>query len=554
MSWRRSPVHRRAPESGSVPVTRDQSHRYEVADVRLEQSFDIRASQRADQRVQEQHATERQYSNDRRSEQHAEQPERRGHQGGEHSREQHHRAEHRRDDRRPRAGGHAAGNSQRGPKAIVIVGGGYAGFYAAWGLEKRLRRGEATITVIDPAPYMTYQPFIPEVAAGSIEARHAIVPLRRHLRRTHVVSGRAISIDHAARRVHVLMPDGVTVKVSYDEVVVTAGAVSRVFPVPGVAQSAIGMKRIEEAVAIRDAIFTAFDEAAVLPHGPERQRRLTVTFIGGGFAGVEGFGEVLSLAHALLRYHHGIRADELRFHLVDASDHLLPEVSPPAREWVRRHFETCGSTVHLSTTVVSAVDGHVVLSSGETFESGLVVWTAGITANPVVARHTDLPVNEKGLVVVRPDLRIGTVENPVDHAWAAGDDAAVPDLPRGSGYYTVPNAQHAVRQGRLLAKNIVAVLRGRRPRPYRHRSLGTIATLGLGRGIFQSGPITIKGFPAWVIHRGYHVLSVPTWERKIRVSIGWFSALFLGRDIASLEAVQRPRAAFQDDADTRRSA
>jgi NADH dehydrogenase len=352
----------------------------------------------------------------------------------------------------------------------------------------------------------------------------------------------------------VRLADGSVIEIGYDEVVVTAGAVTRVLPVPGVAEAAIGMKRIEEAVAIRDAVLTAFDEAAALPPGPARQRRLTVTFIGGGFAGVEGFGEVLSLAHALVGYHPGLSRDELDLHLVDAGEHLLPEVTPRAREWVRRHLERRGASVHLRTTVTSLIDGHVTLSTGETFESELVVWTAGIAANPVVARHTDLPIDDRGLLVVRPDLRAGTDDDPVEHAWAAGDDAAVPDLAAGPGAYTVPNAQHAVRQGKQLAKNLVAALRDRRTRPYRHRSLGIIATLGLGRGIFQSGPITITGLPAWVLHRAYHVLAVPTWERKVRVSIGWLGGLLLGRDIASLATVQRPRAAFRQDAEQRRTA
>jgi NADH:quinone reductase (non-electrogenic) len=439
-------------------------------------------------------------------------------------------------------------------KRIVIVGGGYAGFYTAWRLEKRLRRGEAAVTVVDHTPYMTYQPFLPEVAAGSIEARHAIVPLRRHLRRTRLVNGRATRIDHAEHTVHVRLADGSETAFEYDEVVVTAGAVTRVFPVPGVRDAAIGMKHIEEAVAIRDAVLTAFDEAASLPPGPERQRRLTVTFIGGGFAGVEGFGEVFSLARALVRKHPEITVDELDFHLVDASDRILPEVTRPAGDRVRRHLERRGASVHLATTVTSAVDGRVQLSTGETFDSGLVVWTAGIAANPVVSSHTDLPINERGLVVVRADLRVGTPEQPVEHAWAAGDDAAVPDLSLGVGAYTVPNAQHAVRQGKRLAKNLLAVLRGREPKPYRHRSLGVIATLGLGEGIFQSGPITFTGLPAWLVHRGYHVLAMPTWERKLRVATGWLGALVLGRDIATLQSVQHPRDAFREDADHRRSA
>jgi len=434
-------------------------------------------------------------------------------------------------------------------KRIVIVGGGYAGFYTAWGLEKRLRRGEASITVVDPAPYMTYQPFLPEVAAGSVEARHAIVPLRTTLRSTRILSGHVTDINHAERVVHARLADGTITTIGYDEVVVTAGAVTRVLEVPGVAELAIGFKRIEEAVAVRDAVLTAFDQAASLPSGTERQRRLSVTFIGGGFAGVEGFAEVLSLARALVRFHPGIAFRELDFHLVDASDRILPEVTLAASGRVIRFLERLGATVHLGTTVTSVVDGRVQLSTGETFDCGLVVWTAGIAANPVIARHTDLPLTDRGLVVVRPDLRVGTAQDPVANAWAAGDDAAVPDLIAGPGAYTVPNAQHAVRQGRRLAKNLVAVLRGREPRPYRHRNLGTIATLGLGSGIFQSGPITLTGLPAWLCHRGYHVLAIPTWERKVRVSLGWLGALVLGRDIASLATVQHPRDAFREVAE-----
>jgi NADH dehydrogenase len=404
------------------------------------------------------------------------------------------------------------------------------------------------VTVVDPAPYMTYQPFLPEVAGGSVEARHAVVSLPRHLRRTRLVTGRVTRIQHATRTVTVQLADTTVAKLPYDEIVVTAGAVTRVFPVPGLADRAIGLKRIEEAVAVRDAVLTAFDEAASLPGGPARRRRLTVVFVGGGFAGVEGFAEVLSLARALTRYHRGIARSELDFHLVDAGDHILPEVSPAGRTWVRRFLERQGATVHLRTTVRQVVDGRVELSTGESIDCALLVWTAGVAANPVIARHTDLPVDRRGLVVVRADLRVGTEAQPVPHAWAAGDDAAVPDLGAGPGSYVTPNAQNAVRQGKRLARNLVADLRGRTPAAYQHRSLGTIATLGLGHGIFQTGPITVTGFPAWVVHRGYHVLAVPTWERKIRVSLGWLGGLVLGRDIASLATVQHPRDAFVTDA------
>ncbi|GAA2752939.1 NAD(P)/FAD-dependent oxidoreductase [Amnibacterium kyonggiense] len=428
---------------------------------------------------------------------------------------------------------------------ILIVGGGYAGFYAAWGLERRLRPGEAHVTVVDPRPYMTYQPFLPEVAAGSVEARHAAVSHRRHLRRTRFVTGAVTRIDHAQRRVTVAPEDGPAFPLPYDVVVVTAGAVTRKFPVPGLDEQAIGMKHVEEAVAIRDAILTAFDRASVLPPGPERRRLLTVTFVGGGFSGVEGFGETLSLATALLRSYPEIARDELAFHLVEARGRILPEVSDGPGRWVVRHLERRGGRVHLDTQLRSAVDGHLVLSSGEEFDTGLLVWTAGNAANPVVTSHTDLPLTANGFVRVAATLQVEGDDEVVPGAWAAGDDAAVPDLTASrAGATTVPNAQHAVRQGRRLAANLVAVLRGGAPRPYVHHGLGVVATLGLGHGVFQYGRLVITGPLAWLMHRGYHVLAVPTWERKLRVLLVWASAVVGGRDIVSLAALAEPRRAF----------
>ena len=430
-------------------------------------------------------------------------------------------------------------------RKILIVGGGYAGFYTAWGLEKKLRRGEAEVTLVDPHGYMTYQPFLPEVAAGSIEARHVMVSLRRHLRRTTVIAGATTSIDHAHRTATVRTNDGALREIGYDTIVVTAGAVTRTFPVPGIEQEAIGLKHVEEAVAIRDQLLTAFERAALLPPGPARRRLLTVTVVGGGFTGVEAFAELLSLATSLLHCYPELPRDDLALHLVDSNKRILPEVTDEPGRWVVRHLQGRGARVHLGTQVVSAADGRIMLSTGESYANGLLIWAAGNGSNPVVARNTDLPVDERGLVRVRADLRVGTDEAPVPHAWAAGDNAAVPDLaspvPEAR---TVPNAQHAVRQGKRLAANLIADLRGKKVRPYIHHSLGTVATLGIGHGIFQYKRLVIKGLPAWLMHRGYHVLAVPTWERKVRVLLVWASAALFGRDIIPLLTVQRPRAAF----------
>lgn len=431
-------------------------------------------------------------------------------------------------------------------KQILIVGGGYAGFYAAWRLEKKLRPGEAHVTVVEPRPYMTYQPFLPETAAGSIEPRHVAVSLRSHLRRTTIVAGWVTHIEHSQKAATVRPLEGKPHLVHYDIVIVTAGAVTRTFPIPGVVENAIGLKHIEEAAAIRDELLTAFQRAALLPSGPERTRLLTATVVGGGFSGVEAFGELLSLATALLRSYQELTFSDLAFHLIEANRRILPEVTDGPGRWVVGHLEKRGGRVHLNSQLVSAVDRHVVLSTGEEFDTNLLIWAAGNASNPVLAKHTDLPTDSRGLLQVRADLRAGTDADPVRDAWGAGDNAAVPDLASSDATArTVPNAQHAVRQGKRLADNVLAQLRGELPKPYVHHSFGVVAAMGLGRGIFQFRGLVITGIPAWLMHRGYHVLAIPTWERKFRVLLGWCGAVIFGRDIVSLPTVQYPRAAFE---------
>ena len=430
---------------------------------------------------------------------------------------------------------------------ILIVGGGYAGFYTARGLEKILGRGEAEVTVVDPLPYMTYQPFLPEVAAGSIEARHSVVSLRKHLKRTAVITARVTAIDHTAKVATVTPEDGEPFEVEYDELVLTAGAVSRTFPIPGVADVAIGLKTIEEAAAVRDRLIANFARASVLPEGAERTRLLTVTVVGGGFAGIEVFAELRSLATSLVELYPSIVMDDIHFHLNEAMGRIMPEVSLETAKKVIAQLEARDAHVHLDTQLKSAVDGVIELSTGETFESDLVIWTAGVMANPMV-RKTGLPLDERGRVAANTRLQVVDGDEVVPHAWTAGDVSAVPDVSKtpGPGGFCVPNAQHAVRQGKLLPKNIVASLRGEGTRAYVHANLGAVAGLGLGQGAFQKGKIGFTGPLAWMAHRGYHGLAMPMWERKLRVFGGWVGGFFLGRDDVQLAMRERPREVFEE--------
>jgi NADH dehydrogenase len=430
---------------------------------------------------------------------------------------------------------------------ILIVGGGYAGFYTAWKLEKHLRRDEAEVVMVDPLPYMTYLPFLPEVAAGSIEPRHTVVSHRRHLKTTKVITAKVTGIDHANKTATITPEGGEPYEMAYDQIVVTAGSVSRTFPIPGIAENAVGLKSVEEAVFVRDTLISNFEKAAALPAGdPLRRRLLTVVIVGGGFAGIETFAELRSLASSLVGKYPEISFEETQFHLIEAMGRIMPEVSLPTSEWVLKDLAQRGANVHLETQVTSAVDGVVETSTGQSFPSGLIVWTAGVMANPAVVRGSDLPTEPRGRITTQADLRVVDGETVVEGAWAAGDIAAVPDktggLPDGT---CVPNAQHAVRQAKRLAKNLVAVLRGDEPVDYFHKNLGAVAGLGLYNGVFQSGKFALKGFLAWVAHRGYHGLAMPTWERKWRVLWGWWHNLWLGRDMVQLSATQSPRVFFE---------
>ncbi len=431
-------------------------------------------------------------------------------------------------------------------RKILIVGGGYAGFYTAWKLEKWLRRGEAEVTMVDPLPYMTYQPFLPEVAAGSIEPRHAVVSHRRHLKKTKVVTAKVTKIDHAGKTAEITPAVGDPWTVNYDLVVVTAGAVSRTFPIPGVADEAIGLKSIEEAMSIRDRITDNFAKASNLPPGPERDRLLTFVVVGGGFAGIEVFAEMRDFASALVGSYHQLVMDDTHFHLIEAMGRIMPEVTLKQSLWVIKDLAQRGAEIHLNTQLSSAVGGKIELSTGETFESNLIVWTAGVMANPVV-RNTDLPVEERGRLRVQADLRVIDDDGVVEGAWGAGDVCAVPDLTGGGvGGFTVPNAQHAVRQGKLLARNIVADLRGEAPTDYFHKNLGAVAGLGLYDGVAKVGKLSPHGLVAWFMHRGYHGLAIPSWERKARVFGNWIINFFWKRDLVGIPARDDPRAYFEE--------
>jgi NADH dehydrogenase len=431
-------------------------------------------------------------------------------------------------------------DAARGPKPrILIIGGGYVGMYTALQLQKRLHRDEAHVTVVDPRSYMTYQPFLPEAAAGNVEPRHVVVPLRRVLHHCEVLTATVTDVDPLARVAHARSHDGEALEIAYDQLVVAPGSVARTLPIPGLADCGIGFKRVEEAIHLRNHVIDQLD-LAESTRDPERRRSaLTFVFVGGGYAGVEALAELEDMAREACRYYETIDPDDMRWVLVEATGRILPEVGEDMGRYTVDELRRRGMDIRLETRLESAEGGRVRLSDGEDFATNTLVWTAGVKPHPLLAR-TGLPLDDKGRLKANAHLQVEGFAG----VWSAGDCAAVPDLTKGPGEFTGPSAQHAVRQARHLGDNIVATLRGRATTPYKHKYAGSVASLGLHKGVAQVYGVKMRGWPAWFMHRTYHVSRVPTFNRKARVVADWTLGLFFRREIVTLGSLAQPQQEF----------
>ena len=423
------------------------------------------------------------------------------------------------------------------PARILIVGGGYVGMYTALRLQRKLRRGEASVTVVDPRPTMTYQPFLAEAAGGSIEPRHLVVPLRKVLRRCRLVTGSVTTVDTERRVATAVSAEGDRVELPYDILVLAAGSLPRTLPIPGLAENALGFTTVAEAVHLRNHVLSRLDLASSVDDPDRRRAALTFVAVGGGYSGVEVLAELEDLARYALRFHPELCTADLRWMLVEASDRILPEVSLPLAEYTVERLRRRGVDVRLGTRLESVVDGQVRLSDGEALDTETLVWTAGVRANPLAAR-LGLPVDSRGRVISTTELRVYGVPE----VWAAGDAAAVPDLSVADpDAICGPSAQHAIRQAKRLADNLVAAMRGRRLRPYKHAYAGSVASLGLHKGVAEVYGIKLRGWPAWMMHRLYHLSRMPTLDRKARVAADWALSWLFRREVVTLEQLEHPR-------------
>ncbi len=426
---------------------------------------------------------------------------------------------------------------------VVIAGGGFGGFYAARALERLLPAQSARVTLVNDANFMLYTPLLPGAAGATLDPRHVVVSLRSQLRRTELVIGRVSGADPERATLSVQRIDGERLDLGYDQLIVALGSVSRTLPIPGLAEHAIGLKSLSDATALRNQVLRCLDIAESVEDPVVRAEYLGFVFVGAGYAGVEGLADLQDFAAQAIELYPRCRAQGMRWLLVEAKGRIMQEVPESLSEFAARELRGRGIEVRTDTTLLELTDRAATLSNGEQVPARTLVWTAGVKPSPAVSQ-LGLPLDREGRVVVDRTMRVddrahdqsgshrdGAVAR---HAqvWAIGDCAAVPDASR-AGQPCPPTAQHAIRQGRLVARNVAATLAGARTRPFRYRTKGVVAELGDNEAVALTLGIRWRGLPAWLIARTYHLLLMPGMGRKLRLLVDWNVALVFGRDVSS---------------------
>jgi NADH:ubiquinone reductase (H+-translocating) len=416
---------------------------------------------------------------------------------------------------------------------VVIAGGGFGGAAAAHELERVMPKQSARLALINETNFALYTPFLPEAAAGTLEPRHVVTPLREMLKRTYLRIGAIVGHDPEAKTVTLRAKYGETETMPYDQLLLALGSTSRVLPVPGLAQHAVGFKSLADAIYLRNHVVETLEEANATEDPRRREELLTYVFVGGGYAGLEALAELQDFAADAMDNYPRARLHGMRWVLVEAGDRVLPEIDRELAEYALRELRGRGIDIRLQTTLEEVTADSARISTGEVLPTRTVVWTAGVKAQPILS-ELNLPLDERGRVPVDPYLRV----QGMDSVWAIGDCAAAPD-PRGGT--CPPTAQHAVRQGPVVARNIAAELGIGSPKPFDYRSEASFVNLGRYKAVGRIGDRTFRGFPAWWMARTYHMSQIPGAARKFRAVLDWTAGLPFRRDIAEVGTIGKPK-------------
>ncbi|MFE6133077.1 NAD(P)/FAD-dependent oxidoreductase [Streptomyces sp. NPDC056437] len=410
---------------------------------------------------------------------------------------------------------------------VLVVGGGFAGVECLRRLEKILRPGEAELVLVSPDDYQLYLPLLPHVASGLLTPQSVAVSLRRRLRRSRYIPGIAVGVDPGHRRVSVLTAEGPQRDLHYDILLLAAGSTTRLLGIPGVSEYALGMKTLAQAAYLRDHVIGQLDAAAIATDPQERAERLRFVVVGGGYAGTETAAALHLLTQAAVNRFPRLDPSQLSWHLVDIAPRLLPEIGEHLGDKAIHALRKRGIEISLETSVTRLTPRSVELTDGRTLPTRTLVWTAGVAASPLVKTvEADLA---GGRLATTPQMDVPGAPG----VFAVGDAAAVPDLARGEGFITPPTAQHSQRQGKAVARNIAATLRGRPMKPYYHRDLGLVVDLGDAYAVSRPLGIELSGLPAQAVARGYHLFALPTLTARARVAANWALNATTGDDFVS---------------------
>ena len=408
-------------------------------------------------------------------------------------------------------------------KNLLIIGGGFAGITLAQRLEHRLPPGWK-LTLVSQENFITFNPLLPEVVGASILPGHVIAPHRQMIHCSNVCMAQVTEIDYAARTVHYL-GEGSGV-LPYDQLVLACGVNANLELVKGMAQHALPLKTLGDALFLRNRIVARLEQADLQADAEARRWLTSFVVIGGGFSGVETAGVLMDFLHASLKYYPRIQREDIRVVLLHGQPRFLPELSATLGEFAGRKMREHGVELRLEARAARIDDRAVVLTSGEIIPAGTVICTIGTAPNSLVT-ESPLP-KERGRIRVNPDMSVPGFAG----VWALGDCAAVPN--RADSTVSPPTAQFATSQAKQLAANIVDQLRGGQTRAFAFEPIGQLSTIGHNKAVAQLFGVKLSGFMAWLLWRGVYLLKIPTLSRKTRLFLEWNWAMFFPPDIAHL--------------------
>jgi len=409
------------------------------------------------------------------------------------------------------------------PTRVVVLGGGFAGVYAAKQLERLARKGAALdVTLISQENFFLFTPMLHEIAASDLDVTHIVSPLRALLRHTHVFVGSVESIDLETRRVLVSHGfDRHAHEIEYDHLIIALGSITNFYNLPGLETNALTMKTLGDAIHLRNRVIAALEEADNECSSSDDDS-VTMVVAGGGFAGVETLGALNDFVRDALAFYPRLRDRRIRMVLVHAGSEILPELGEDLGTYARTKLTQRGLEVLTDARVVEVTPDGVRLAGGRFISSRLVVWTAGTSPHPLLKR---LPCRcDRGRIAVGETLAVPDWPG----VWALGDCAAIPD--RESGGYFPPTAQHAIREATTVAANVVASTANRPIRPFRFRTIGQLAAIGRRTGVARIFGVKFSGFFAWWLWRTVYLGKLPRLEKKVRVAIDWTLDLLFTKD------------------------